>query len=257
MKVDLAATAITFRTATASVAEAEELKSLDAEKTQEAEKKKDHLEVALENLKVLSTIAPEEAEARTKQNAMLAMLKKYKFEESMLIALPVALAKSPDTRGQFDLMAVSQLEGEIGKMIVEQESILLSAKPGAEKCEFAVKEAREHLDELRLQQRVAAQSFDAASQYEATCEESSIAAHKAVQKLTQAMKHHKETVLNAEVEVELFQQGPLETFKGLCERATPAPEVEIAPELEIEVTHVEEEQPMEIQETDIAAVAVC
>lgn len=248
VKVDLAAKAIAFRSGTASVADAEKAKGLDAQKAQDAHKKKGHLEVALEDLKVLNTISPEEAEARRKEADVLAMLTKYKFEESMMIALPAALAKAPDARGQFDLMAIRQLEGEIGRMIVEQESILFAAKPGQEKCELALKQAQEHLDKLRLEQRLAAQDFDTASQHESTCEESSTEAHKVVQNFTQSMKHHKEAVLNAEVELEIFQQGPLEMFADLRVRPTPVPAVEIVAELVAELSHATEEHAMEVAE---------
>lgn len=255
VKVDLAAKAIAFRTATASVAEAEEAKSSDAQKALDAQKKKDHLEAALEDLKVLNTIAPEEAEAREKENHVLAMLKKYKFEESMMIALPAALAKAPDARGQFDLMAIRQLEGEIGKMIVEQESILIAAKPGQDKCELALTQAQQHLDKLRLEQRVAAKNFDTASQHETTCEETSAEAHEVVQNFTKSMKHHKEAVLNAEVELEIFQQGPLEIFADLRARSTPVVEVEIVaePVAEPSLANEEEEHAMEVAEVAVAA----
>merc|ERR1719453_618437 len=124
-------------------------------------------------------------------------------------------------------MAIRQLEGEIGKMIAEQEALLTAAMPGQEKCELALKQAREHLDCLRLEQRVAAQNFDAASQHEATCEENWNEARTVVRTFTKSMEHHKEAVLNAEVELEIFQQGPMDIFADLRARTTPAPVVEI------------------------------
>lgn len=236
--------ALAFRAAQQSVAEAEATKKADAQKSVEATKKKAHFETALDNLNILKVVAIEEADAQARQNELVSLLKKYKFEESMLIALPAALAKAPDSRGQFDHMAIGQLEGEIRKNIAEQESVLLAAKPDQDKCDAAVRKAQDVLNSARAKQRDAAKKYDSASKHEISCEEASTAAQKAVRDLTRTSDKLKKEVLNAEVEVECFQQGPKETFRMLRERTTPPPVVE-EPEVE--------EQAME-QEAEVPAV---
>jgi len=249
----LADSAIAFRARTTSLAEAEDAKKLDAQKSQEAGKKKADFETALEDLRFLKTISAEEPEGSVKQDELVKALKKYKFEESMLIALPAAIAKAPDARGQFDLMAIAQLETEISKKASEQESVLLAAKPGQDKCDAVVREAQEHLDEARSAQRLAATGFDTASKHQTTCEEASAAAQKAVRGLTNSLKRLASAVNSAEAELELFQQGPTEAFKELRERAKPAPVVEE----QVATPVVVEEHAMEVAEVEVPAVAVC
>jgi len=253
-KMALADSAITFRATTTSLAEAEEAKKLDAHKSQEAGKKKGDFETALEDLRFLKTISAEEALG--KQNELVMLLKKYKFEESMLTALPVALSKAPDARGQFDLMAIGQLETEIGNKVSEQEAILIAAKPGQDKCEAVVREAQECLNNARQAQRVAAKNFDDASKHQTCCEEALTVAQKAVRGITSSSKRLESEVYAAEAELEIFQQGPMETFKTLRERTTPAPVIE---EEEVAAPPVAEEQadPMEVQELEAPAVAAC
>lgn len=254
LKTLLAESATTFRARTTSLVEAEEAKKLDAQKSQEAGKKKADFETALEDLRFLKTISAEEAEGSVKQDELVKLLKKYKFEESMLIALPAALAKPPDARGQFDLMAIGQLETEIGKKVAEQESVLLAAKPGQDKCDAVVREAQERLNESRSAQKVAARNFDTASKHQTTCEEALTVAQKAVRALANSLKRLAGAVNSAEAELEIFQQGPLETFKQLRERTTPPPVLEE----EVPAPPAVEDQAMEdVQEAEVPAVAAC
>merc|ERR1719287_330990 len=108
---------------------------VDAKKSQEAVTKKGQFETALADLKILKAMPAEEPAAQEKQNHLVSLLKKHKFEESMLIALPAALGKAAEARGAFDIMAIDQLESEICKMISEQEAVLAAAQPDKEKCE--------------------------------------------------------------------------------------------------------------------------
>merc|ERR1719353_2660035 len=66
LKVLLAESAIAFRSRTDSLADAVEAKKLDAQKSQEATKKKADFEIALEDLVFLKTIALDEPEAKKK-----------------------------------------------------------------------------------------------------------------------------------------------------------------------------------------------
>jgi len=255
LKVALADMAVAFRAATDLLTEAERAKKVDAQASQEAGKKKGQLETALANLQALSTTWPVDADAQKKRDDLIAFLSKQKFEESILIALPVALSKAPETRGQFDLIAITQLENDIGKRIAGEESILTAAQPGQEKCEAIVQQALQRLDGARVKQRGAAKDFDAASQQQTTCEELSVKALSALRDLGASSKRLGEATYAAEAEVELFEQGPMETFKALRTRVTPAPVVEE----EVEEPALEEPEAVEVEmpEAEVAAVAVC
>jgi len=258
LKVLLAEAATTFRAKTAALSEAEDARALDAQKAVEASKRKADYETALQDLVFLKTISAEEADGAARQKQLATLLKKYKFEESMLIALPAAVAKAPEARGQFDIMAITQLENEINKSISEEESVLAAAKPGQDKCDAAVKSAEDSLAAARAQQRTVAKQFDVASKHQMTCEESLAAAQKALKSLTSSIKRLESSVYNAEAELELFQQGPMETFKTLQNRATPVPVVQDGA---VEVPEAEERpveaQSMEVQERVAPIVAAC
>jgi len=230
-----------FRAARDTLAAAEEAKIVDGEKARGAEKKKSDFLAAVEHMKALKTTAPEEADAKKKNHDLMALLKKYKFEESMLIALPAALAKAPDARGQFDMMAIHQLETEIDKMVAEQDVTLVAAVPGQQKCEAAIKAAQDSLTAARGEQRAAAKAYDSGSKQQAELTEASAAATKAVKDIVNLSKKAEKHLNNAEVQVELFFQGPHETFKELCQRSTPPPE----PEAQAEEEEVAEAVPME------------
>jgi len=243
-KVALAGKAMAFRAARTALAEAEEAKIIDGKNAQDAEKKKAEFNTALENLTALKETASADAEGKKRTNELMASLKKHKFEESMMIALPAALAKTPEARGQFDSVVIGQVEGELQKKIAEQDQILADAAPGQEKCIAAINEAKQSLDAARGEQRVAAQFFDNLSKEQNECSEASATAQKAVRDSASLLKKLEKTLHNAEVEVQIFEQGPRETFKQLCERSAPAP---VAEEEEEEAPAAMEESAAEIQ----------
>jgi len=254
LKVVLAEKAMAFRAATQALEQAEEAKKLDGKKSQEAESKKKDFETGLENLNILKSAVPEEGETKQKASDLLALLSLYKFEESMMIALPAAFAKVPEERGQFDLMAMKELEGEFAKLISQQSDIIAAAVPSQEQCSAAVNTAQDSLTTVRAEQRTAAKSFDAASEEQATFEMVATEAQKALRELSQRTKKLQQQVTNAEVEVELFEQGPSQTFKELCDRSTPPVEPAVAPvEEEPEMTVDASVETMEVQ----IPVAVC
>lgn len=173
-----------------------------------------------------------------------------------MIALPAALAKSPDARGQFDLMAINQLEGEIEKLVAEQDAILAAAAPVQAKCEAAIKAAQEQLARAKGEQRAAAQAFDVASKEQAECEATSAAMQKAVRSNLQLSKKLESSLNDAEVEVELFEQGPRETFKSLRERITPPPMTEVHAEEETASPEPMAEELAPANELEVPLVAV-
>jgi len=256
LKVALAEAARAFRAAKTELDEAEEAKVKDGQKAREAEKKKSDFLGAAENLSILKTVAPEEADASKRSDELMVLLKLHKFEESMMIALPAALAKSPDARGQFDLMAITQLEGEIEKLVAEQDAILAAAAPVQAKCEAAIKAAQEQLTRAKGEQRAAAQAFDVASKEQAECEATSAAMQKAVRSNLQLSKKLESSLNDAEVEVELFEQGPRETFKSLRERITPPPMTEVHAEEETASPEPMAEELAPANELEVPLVAV-
>merc|ERR1712139_190217 len=123
-------------------------------------------------------------------------------------------------------MAMTQLEGELCKSIADHAAIIAAAVPSQERCEASVRDAQEKLITARAEQRSAARAFDIASEEQVALEANSATAQKGLREVSQLSKKLETEVLNAEVEVEVFEQGPRDTFRELCQRITPAPVVE-------------------------------
>lgn len=225
-KADLAQKARAFRAATKSLAEAEDLRRIDGKKMQEAENKKGDFEVALGDLVSLKTSQQEGDETSRRTENLMKFLNKYNWCESMLIALPAALAKAPDARGRFDVIALEQLEGELGKLIGEQKEIIVAAAPSQEKCDAAVREAQSSLANAVADQITSAKKIEETAEAAKTCEAAEAAAQKGLRNVNQQAKRLEASLNVAEVEVELFEQGPRQIFKQLKGRSTPAPIVE-------------------------------
>merc|ERR1711865_853854 len=98
-----------------------------------------------------------------------------------------------------------------------------------------VQQMQGRLGEAKADQRTAAKIFDAANKQQAACDVTSVAAIKAVRDLANSSKHLEKGVFSTEVELELFQQGPMGAFDSLRTRTTPAPVVEAEPMVEEEV----------------------
>merc|ERR1712224_585196 len=107
----------------------------------------------------------------------------------------------------------------------------------------------EQLAKARAEQRAAARSFDIASNDVQKATAAVADAQKSVSDLTKMLDRLKKAVYAAEAEVEVFQQGPLDTFKSLRERTTPVVE---------EPAAVAEEQTTEAHAGDApVAINVC
>lgn len=195
---------------------------------------------------------PGDVEAGQKGTELMSLLKKFKFEESLMTALPAALEKAPDARGQFDLMTMNELDNELTKLVAGQKEVLAAAAPSQEKCEALVREQHDRLAAVRAEQRLAARDFDVASEELASCETVAVEVQKALRDLSQLSKRLGTSLNNAEVEVELFEQGARETFKELCQRSTPEPAVE---EVVTEQVAMEEEQTGHVVEMEAPLVA--
>merc|ERR1712039_1141030 len=133
-----------------------------------------------------------------------------------------------DARGRFDLIAITQLETKIAEMIDEQDAILATAAPGQAKCDAAIEEAKKHWVAAKDGQMTLAKAYESASKDQTDSEIASKAAEKAVRDNTLLLKRIEQAVVNADVEVELFQQGPLAIFQDLQARASPPEVVEAA-----------------------------
>merc|ERR1711966_522367 len=110
---------------------------------------------------------------------------------------PAALAKAPAARGQFDLMAIQQLDGEVAKLVAEQDAILAAAAPDQAQCEAAIKTAEEKLAAARGDQKVAAEAYSVANKDRDQCEAAANTAQKVVKDINQSIKKVDKLLNNA------------------------------------------------------------
>jgi len=88
---------------------------------------------------------------------LLKLLAEHKFNESMLTALPGAVAKKPDERGPFDTLVVQELNEEVAKRLDSMKATIASGeKAKAERAAAAAAHRRlSPWGQVLLPQRVA------------------------------------------------------------------------------------------------------
>jgi len=117
-KGTLAEAAASFKKGKEAVGDAQTAQMLAESELKEANAKKGMLEDALKDMVgPLAEGTVPEADVAGTVNRLKTVLKKFAVVESLMTALPNALAKQPSARGAFDVMVVTQLNEEIGKLI--------------------------------------------------------------------------------------------------------------------------------------------
>merc|ERR1719343_704729 len=86
-------------------------------------------------------------------------LNKFVLVESLMTALPNALSKQPSARGAFDVMVVSQLNEEMGKLIASLDTTISQGESVNQERSAALSVAEAALEESKRGQLVAAQAF--------------------------------------------------------------------------------------------------
>merc|ERR1712066_1072949 len=86
---------------------------------------------------------------------VLSLLKKLKFDESLLIALPSTCAKAHSDRGSFDSMVLTQLETSLRARLEEVCKEIEAAAPAAQEHAAAVDAAQEALVKAQASQTFA------------------------------------------------------------------------------------------------------
>ncbi|CAK0827584.1 unnamed protein product [Prorocentrum cordatum] len=230
-KVALAAAAASFKQAKGAVGEAQTAQMLAEADLKEARAKKGVLEGALKDM--VSPLAEgtlPEGEVAGTVSRLKAALKKFVLVESLMTALPNALSKPPSTRGAFDVMVVSQLNEEMGKLISSLDATISQGDSTNKERSAALAVAEAALDESKRGQLAAAQAFrdarDALDKARGELKE----AERRLKELGPESKRSQGALDEAQAILELFQAGALASAQELKARLTPPPEPEPASE---------------------------
>jgi len=144
----------------------------------------------------------------------------------MMMVLGSALAKTPDVRGQFDTMAIGQLDKCITKRIEPVDETLRAGEAGKQERANVVKAAEDYLQEALDAQKQSAASFEAMWNTKEEDDKTLQAARHAVKDLAAQTKSCDKVLYKAEAEFEVFEDYARKTFEELKERMTPPEPVE-------------------------------
>jgi len=214
----LAKVALTWRAAQAALVKAQEEEAAALKAVTTAEKDQKSLTEALQLLGEL-----QEAPDDKKNGLFMKALKSFGFEESMLVALPAALSKQPTERGAFDNLSLESVSTDLKKRIQEKDDCIASAEPTRAAHAAAVAKAEQEF-KMKVQDQV-----DHAKKYTATddtVKEVNNELQKCeslIKEINNRDKREKRALTNAQVGVELFQEGALKHFAELLELSTAPP----------------------------------
>jgi vacuolar-type H+-ATPase subunit I/STV1 len=168
---------------------------------------------------------------------LMKLLTDHEFNESMLTALPGAVAKTPDQRGPFDTLVVQELNDEVAKRLDAMKATISGgAKDKADraavvsKAEAAVKAAKEKLISD-------AKTFEAVKAEETSVDEALEVINEAITEAKNTAKNANKAFGKAKTALTKFQNGPQLAFTDLRdgkkeedEAAEAEPAEEAAPE---------------------------
>jgi len=224
----LAKSAQEFRTARTAVEKSQEAQVKGDQDLEMAADKKDKLQSIVDNLvEPLKNGTVPEADVQNRCKSLMSTLKELEgFDEAMLMVLASSLAKEPSARGDFDHMAIDQLDKYMAKHIAPLVELLRTGETGKQQRAKAVQLAQEALEQALKAQKLSAEAFESTWNAKKDDEQTLGAARQALKDLAASTKSCDKTLYNAEAEFDVFGEFARKPFEELKERWTPAPEPE-------------------------------
>jgi DNA repair exonuclease SbcCD ATPase subunit len=191
----------------------------------------------------------QKASEKDKLATISGMLKTLKADSSLMSALESALTKKPDKRGQFDAMAIEQLQSILETKVKECGDIIDNADSLKAEKTGAVTDAETTLSNCEAAKTQGEADLDAAKKAEKEASASLKDAKKAVVSQEKAVGAAEETASDAEASLELAKKN-VEFFDFLYSRPSVAPEPEPVAEEPPAETPAEEApaEPMAVEE---------
>lgn len=191
-------------------------------------------------------------EKKAEATAALKLLTKLatplKMDESLLKTAPTALPKKPDERGEFEKMAVTNIESALTNHVESLKELLANGETAKAARAAAVEEAQKALEEVSAAKETAAAELKEAKAAQTAANKEAEAAKHAVEDFIPSVKRAADKKDEAEAAVAHFVSHNMECFAKLRDRSStkeeeqPAPEPEEAPAAE--AAPAEEAQPM-------------
>lgn len=173
----------------------------------------------------LETEKEQKAAEKKHLSGISSLLKLLKADTSLMSALESALTKKPEERGQFDSMAIDQLEKLITEKIDEQQTFINNAESIKAEKAAAVTAAEETLANSEKAKTQGEEDLDAAKKAQKEAGAALKDAEKAVGHAEKAVDKAKETETDAEASLEDAKKH-VELFEFLYSRPSKAPEPE-------------------------------
>jgi len=242
----LANTALAFRAARTALEETRKAQITGDEDYFSATKRKAALHAIIDTLiepLKLGSVPGDDIEKQCK-TLLSALNELGDNDEAMMMVLGSSLSKKPEARGNFDVMAIEQLDKCMAKRVAPLDEILLAGEAGKQERASAVKSAQAALEEALQSQKQRSEIFEAAWNAKTEDEHTLQASHQALKDLAKQTKLCDTTLYKAEAEFEVFEEFARKSFEELKERITPEPVVEAEP-----VVEPEQSQAMDVVES--------
>jgi len=199
----------------------------------------------------LENAKEKKAAEQTHLESIKSTLKTLKADTSLMSALESALTKKPENRGQFDSMAIEQLESILTTKIAKDEEVINNQESLKAEKAAAVTDGETNLANCKEAKTQGEADLDAAKKAEKEASSSLKDAKKAVVSQDKAVEAAKETASDAETSLGDAKKH-VESFEFLYSRPSKAPEpepVEEAPAEEAPVEAPAEAEPMAVEPT--------
>jgi chromosome segregation ATPase len=246
-KLSLAEVAQQFQHAKEALKDAQTKLESNDQDASEATRKKCVLEGISKEIPDLQNRAADIVEVKELMQKIAADLE---IDSSMMSAVSLALAKAPETRGEFDAKVIKELEDKVTSRMTELTDVMQKGAPAKAALEAEVKAAEVALEAAKSHQLSSAYAYDKAAKEAEAADEAFKASKKALAESTKSMKKAAQDYDNAQALYELFCDGPMKDFESLCERLAPPPVPEPTAEPE------ETEMPVDEVAADDAGAAI-
>lgn len=213
----LANSALSFRAARTALEEKKKAQITGDQDFEAAAKRKSELKSLVDDfIEPLKEGIVPELEIEKKKQTLLSSLKQFgEIDEAMMMVLGSALAKMPDVRGQFDTMAIGQLDKCIAKRIEPLDETLRAGEAGKQERANIVKAAEDHLQQALDAQKQQAAVFESTWNAKQEDDTTLQAARHAVKDLAAQTKACDKVLYKAEAEFEVFEDYARKTFEEL------------------------------------------
>jgi hypothetical protein len=253
----LSESALAFRAARTSEDEMKKAQATGDEDYKSASKKRADLQAIIDGfVEPLKNGTTSETEVEKQCHQLLAVLKQFgEIDDAMMMVLGSSLAKAPAVRGNFDVMAIEQLDKCMAKRIEPLDEVLRAGENGKQERANAVKTAQAGLEDALQAQKQQAEIFEAAWNAKKEDETALQKAKEAVKDLAAQTKRCDKTLYNAEAESEAFLEFSRKSFEELKERNSPPEVVEPESGITIEAEAAQLDTGVVLPEAVAVAVA--